>query len=123
MESIQIWLLIVAFLRLLGASQAFFNVGRLRTNVYSSDPKQITGLTARLFGIWTLMSFTLCVATAYSPYNKTLFFVTWVSFVWAFLHFFTETLIFRTSSVKDAIPPFIVASTSIIWMGFSLLNW
>eukprot|EP01133_Synstelium_polycarpum_P008154 gene8154-9578_t len=113
MENIQIWLLVVAGLRMLGATQAFFNTIRLRTNVYSRDPKSVTQLFARLFGTWTLMSFTCCLATAYSPYNKSLYFVTFMSFVFAFLHFVTETFIFRTSSFKDAIPPFIVATTSI----------
>ncbi|EFA86465.1 hypothetical protein PPL_00258 [Heterostelium album PN500] len=116
MEYIQIWLLVVAGLRALGFSQALFNIGRLRTNVYSGNPTQVTGLTARLFAAWTLMSFTLCVATAYNPYNQTLFTVTWTSFVYALLHFLTETLIFKSSSFKDAIPPFIVATTSIVWM-------
>eukprot|EP01132_Coremiostelium_polycephalum_P004719 gene4719-5893_t len=113
MENIQIWLLVVAALRLLGATQAFFNDARLKSNVYSGDPKSVTRLFSRLFGAWTMMSFTLCVATAYSPYNKGLFFVTFLSFVYALLHFVTETFIFKTSKFRDAIPPFIVASTSI----------
>ncbi|EGG20544.1 hypothetical protein DFA_00405 [Cavenderia fasciculata] len=117
MENIQIWLLVVAALRMLGFTQAFFNSSRLKSNVYSADPKQVTGLFSRLFGAWTFMSFTCCLATAYSPYNKELFFVTFLSFLYAFLHFATETLIFRTSSFKDAIPPFIVSTTSMIWMG------
>ncbi|KAF2069633.1 hypothetical protein CYY_009050 [Polysphondylium violaceum] len=123
LQNIQVWLLTVAGLRLLGASQAFFNDSRLKSNVYSGDPKSVTRLQARLFGNWTMMSCTLCLATAYSPYNRELFFVTWMSFFYAFMHFVTETFIFKTSKVKDAIPPFIVASTSMIWMGYLLLNW
>ncbi|EGC37434.1 hypothetical protein DICPUDRAFT_53966 [Dictyostelium purpureum] len=123
MEKISIWLLTVAGLRLLGASQAFFNQSRIKSNVYSGDPKLANPLFCRLFGSWTLMSFTLCIATAFNPFNKPLYFCTFVSFLIAAGHFITECFIFKTSRIKDSISPFIVAGTSIMWMGYQLLNW
>ncbi|EFA81219.1 hypothetical protein PPL_06058 [Heterostelium album PN500] len=116
MEYIQIWLLALAGLRALGFSQALFNIGRLRTNIYSGNPTQVTGLTARLFAAWTSVGFVLCVATAYNPYNQTLFTVTWTSFVFVLLHFLAEILIFKSSSFKDVFPLLFVSTTSIVWM-------
>ncbi|KAM9993710.1 hypothetical protein ACTFIZ_011658 [Dictyostelium cf. discoideum] len=123
MQKISIWLLVVASLRLLGASQAFFNQSRIKSNVYSGDQKSINPLFCRLFGSWTMMSFTLCVATAFNPFNKALYACTFVSFLIAGGHFVTECFIYKTSPIKNAISPFIVAGTSMIWMGYELLNW
>eukprot|EP01113_Clastostelium_recurvatum_P033259 TRINITY_DN4377_c0_g1_i1.p2 TRINITY_DN4377_c0_g1~~TRINITY_DN4377_c0_g1_i1.p2 ORF type:complete len:123 (+),score=17.50 TRINITY_DN4377_c0_g1_i1:466-834(+) len=117
MVPLQYWMFAVAGLRIFGAAQAFFNSARLRTNVYSRQPREVTSLHTRLFGIWTLMSCTLCLATAYDPANRSVLLCAWVSFVLALAHFIQEAFIFRTSSIRDIIPPFIVAGTSIVWIG------
>lgn len=64
-----------------------------------------------------MMSMVICLATAYNPTNITLLYVAWVSFAIAWLHFVTELFIFKTSPFKDAITPFIVSSSSMIYIG------
>eukprot|EP01112_Ceratiomyxa_fruticulosa_P014953 TRINITY_DN4342_c0_g1_i1.p1 TRINITY_DN4342_c0_g1~~TRINITY_DN4342_c0_g1_i1.p1 ORF type:complete len:123 (-),score=6.41 TRINITY_DN4342_c0_g1_i1:160-528(-) len=115
------WMFSVAALRAFGAIQAFFNSARLRTNVYSQKPREVTDLYTRLFGVWTLVSCTLCVCTALDPKNTSLLFSSFMSFVLALGHFMVEHFIYKTCSFRDIIPPFIVASVSSVWIGSMLI--
>eukprot|EP01111_Echinosteliopsis_oligospora_P007574 TRINITY_DN227_c0_g1_i2.p1 TRINITY_DN227_c0_g1~~TRINITY_DN227_c0_g1_i2.p1 ORF type:complete len:112 (+),score=6.43 TRINITY_DN227_c0_g1_i2:108-443(+) len=88
MMLIQAWLSFVAFMRIFAAFNSAFNIKIIRENVYAGSPQSMTPLMGRLFSAWTMMSFTLCVLSAYDIHNKTLLCATWLSFFWAWVHFF-----------------------------------
>eukprot|EP01127_Copromyxa_protea_P012389 TRINITY_DN3228_c0_g1_i1.p2 TRINITY_DN3228_c0_g1~~TRINITY_DN3228_c0_g1_i1.p2 ORF type:complete len:126 (+),score=28.64 TRINITY_DN3228_c0_g1_i1:116-493(+) len=112
----QLWMSFVALLRAFGTFNAWVTPHRLKSNVYSKQANQVNPLLARLFGTWTVLSGAICVATAYDPENITLLYVGLVSFILALGHFITESLIFKTSSIRDASIPFVIASTSIVML-------
>jgi len=117
LSGLQIWLLVVAGLRVFGAFNAFFWLQNIQDQVYSIKRKQVTELFGRLFGTWTLMSCTLCLLTAYDPSNRLVMFATFMSFVLALGHFFLELVVFKTATFRNCIPQAIVAGTSIFWLG------
>lgn len=61
----------------------------------------VTEVHGRTFGIWTLLTCTLCYLCAFNLENKALCLVTFLSFVYAFVHFLTEYLIYGTTTVRN----------------------
>ncbi|XP_021300183.1 ergosterol biosynthetic protein 28-like [Herrania umbratica] len=118
MKALGLWLMLVGSLRLASVWFGFFNIRSLRRGVYSKS--QVTEVHGRTFGIWTLLTCTLCYLCAFNLENKTLYLVTFLSFVYAFFHFLTEYLIYGTTTVRNLSAVCFFAGTSIIWM---LLQW
>ncbi|KAJ7958852.1 ergosterol biosynthetic protein 28 [Quillaja saponaria] len=80
----------------------------------------MTEVHGRTFGIWTLLTCTLCFLYAFNLENKPVYLATFSSFIYAFGHFFTEYVIFQTMAIANLTTVSIFAGTSIIWM---LLQW
>lgn len=114
------YMLIVGALRVFGLYNAWVTPHRLRQVCYSLQQKEATGLQTRLFGYWTALSGTICFALAHEARNATLLWVGVVSFFIAIAHFATE-VVQKVSAPKDAIAPFIVASSSLLML-FGQLN-
>ncbi|KAH7102840.1 Erg28-like protein [Auriculariales sp. MPI-PUGE-AT-0066] len=109
------WQLITASLALFNVAQNFTTT-TLTKRVYSNTT-QVTDLSARTFGVWTLLSAVLRFYCAYNVRNAVLYDVTIWSYVIAFAHFGSEIFVFKTAKlVGPALSPVIVASTSLIWM-------
>nr|CAD1828180.1 unnamed protein product [Ananas comosus var. bracteatus] len=64
----------------------------LRLAVFSQT--QMTDVHGRTFGVWTLLTCTLCFLCAFNLENKPLYLATFLSFIYAFGHFITEYLIY-----------------------------
>ncbi len=116
---LSLWLYFVAALRLLAVFLGYAMPQRLTTNLFTRAPKEVTGLTGRAFGVWTLVTCVLCVITAGNPDPAgPVFFATLLSFVIAGAFFVVELLVFGTVTVRSILSPSIVAGVSTVWMGY-----
>ncbi|XP_044509975.1 ergosterol biosynthetic protein 28-like [Mangifera indica] len=118
MKALGWWLMLVAFLRLASVWFGFFDIWALRLAVFSNTT--MTEVHGRTFGVWTLLTCTLCVLCAFHLDNKPIYLATFLSFVYALGHFLTEYLIYQTMAIANLTTVGIFAGTSIIWM---LLQW
>ncbi|TQD78137.1 hypothetical protein C1H46_036306 [Malus baccata] len=80
----------------------------------------LTEVHGRTFGVWTLLTCTLCYLCAFNLENKPLYLATFLSFVYALGHFLTEYLIYQTMAIANLSTVGFFAGTSIIWM---MLQW
>uniref|UniRef100_A0A2C9U165 Ergosterol biosynthetic protein 28 n=1 Tax=Manihot esculenta TaxID=3983 RepID=A0A2C9U165_MANES len=80
----------------------------------------VTEIHGRTFGVWTLLTCTLCFLCAFNLDNKPLYLATLLSFIYAFGHFLTEYLIYQTMAIGNLTTVGIFAGTSIVWM---LIQW
>jgi len=88
---------------------------RLYNNVPAAQP--VTSLQARTFGIWTLTASAVRLYAAYNIQNKAIYDITLLTYIFAFAHFSSEILIFRTARISiPVLPPVIVSTVSMIWM-------
>ncbi|KAL1546845.1 ergosterol biosynthetic protein 28-like [Salvia divinorum] len=112
------WLMLVGTLRLASVWFGFFDIWALRLAVYSKTT--MTEVHGRTFGVWTLLTCTLCYLCAFNLDNKPLYLATFLSFIYAFAHFLSEYLIYHTMAIGNLTTVGIFAGTSIILM---LLQW
>lgn len=61
----------------------------------------VTEVHGRTFGVWTLLTCTLCFLCAFNLENKPIYLATFLSFIYAFGHFLTEYLIYRTMAIAN----------------------
>lgn len=61
----------------------------------------VTDVHGRTFGVWTLLTCTLCFLCAFNLENKPLYLATFLSFIYALGHFLTEYLIYHTMAVSN----------------------
>ncbi|KAI5314939.1 hypothetical protein L3X38_044115 [Prunus dulcis] len=118
MKALSWWLMLVGSLRLVSVWFGFFDIWALRLAVFSQSP--MTEVHGRTFGVWTLLTCTLCYLCAFNLQNKPLYLATFLSFVYALGHFLTEYLIYHTMAIANLSTVGFFAGTSIIWM---LLQW
>ncbi|KAF7138148.1 hypothetical protein RHSIM_Rhsim07G0215700 [Rhododendron simsii] len=122
------WLMLVGSLRLASVWFGFFNIWALRLAVFSNTT--MTEVHGRTFGVWTLLTCTLCFLCAFNLDNRPLYLATLLSFIYAFGHFLAEYLVYQTMAIANLTTVGIFAGifsykmfqsgTSIIWM---LLQW
>ncbi|KAJ0086880.1 hypothetical protein Patl1_08753 [Pistacia atlantica] len=99
MKALGWWLMLVGFLRLASVWFGFFDIWALRLAVFSNTT--MTEVHGRTFGVWTLLTCTLCVLCAFNLDNKPLYLATFLSFVYALGHFLTEYLIYQTMAIAN----------------------
>ncbi|KAI0254960.1 Erg28-like protein [Lactifluus subvellereus] len=113
-----IWQVVVAGAALFNTVQTFLTLHltkRLYNNVPETQP--VTPLQARTFGIWTLTASVVRLYAAYNIQNKAIYDMALLTYLFAFAHFSSEILIFRTARIGIPIlSPVIVATTSLVWM-------
>ncbi|XP_029570017.1 probable ergosterol biosynthetic protein 28 [Salmo trutta] len=79
--------------------------------------KELNGLQARTFGIWTLLLSVIRCTCTIDIQNKTFYHITLWTFVLALGHFLSEAFIYKTAPLTIGImAPLIVASFSIVGM-------
>ncbi|OEL36276.1 Ergosterol biosynthetic protein 28 [Dichanthelium oligosanthes] len=81
---------------------------------------EMTGVHGRTFGVWTLLSCTLCFLCAFNLGNRPLYVATFMFFVYAYAHFILEYLVYHTFTAANLGTLGFFAVTSIVWM---LLQW
>ncbi|GAA6014155.1 hypothetical protein JCM11491_004122 [Sporobolomyces phaffii] len=109
------WMLFVSSLAIFNSVQNFVTTSLTR-KVYSRAPAYINPLQARTFGIWTLTSAFIRLYASYHVSNKPIYELAMISYGIAWFHFVSELVVFGTAGLKGAISPFIVSTTSLIWM-------
>jgi len=110
------WLTFVSLLSFFGSAQAFYSLTLLKSNQFSLTPEQVSPIAGRLFGCWTLVASLVRLSCAFDLANKTLYRLTLQTFYVALGFYGTEVFLFHTVPLGNALPPFVVASTSILWM-------
>ncbi|KAH0921162.1 hypothetical protein HID58_021180 [Brassica napus] len=68
MKALGYWLMVVGSLRLAAVWFGFFNIWALRLAVFSQTT--MSEVHGRTFGVWTLLTCTLCFLCAFNPENK-----------------------------------------------------
>ena len=61
----------------------------------------MTDVHGRTFGVWTLLSCTLCFLCAFNLGNRPLYVATLLSFVYAYAHFILEYLVYHTFTAAN----------------------
>ncbi|KAI0300887.1 Erg28-like protein [Russula brevipes] len=113
-----VWQIAVAATAVFNTMQNFLTLRftkRLYNNVPATFP--VTPLHARTFGVWTLTASVVRLYAAYNIHNKAIYDMALLTYLFAFAHFSSEILIFRTAKITIPIlTPVIVATTSLVWM-------
>ncbi|CAD6269459.1 unnamed protein product [Miscanthus lutarioriparius] len=63
--------------------------------------ENVTDVHGRTFGVWTLLTCTLCFLCALNLENRPLYLATFLSFIYALGHFLTEYLIYHTMAATN----------------------
>lgn len=61
----------------------------------------VSEVHGRTFGVWTLLTCTLCYLCAFNLDNKPLYTATFLSFIYAFGHFLSEYLVYQTMAIGN----------------------
>ncbi|KDQ57177.1 hypothetical protein JAAARDRAFT_178759 [Jaapia argillacea MUCL 33604] len=111
------WQLLVAVTAVFNTAQNFVTL-KLTRRIYNNVPPQsVTALQARTFAIWTLTAAVVRFYAAYNINEKIIYDMALFTYLFAFVHFFSELVIFRTARINVGVmSPVIVATTSLIWM-------
>lgn len=85
-------------------------------SVPQSDP-QVTALSARTFGTWTLITSILRCYAAYNISNPAMYQLAFASYLVAFSHFASEWLVFKTARWNSTFAsPFLISTGTMVWM-------
>lgn len=117
------WLLFISVVSVFNSAQLYQKDLTLTRKVYENeaDPAhgkpQVTNLSARTFGTWTLITSIVRLYGAYHLGNPQVYLLVQWTYVVAFWHFFSEWLVYGTCKFGKGIAgPAIVATTSLVWM-------
>ncbi|KAH9945250.1 Erg28-like protein [Epithele typhae] len=110
------WQLVVAVTATLNTASNVASLAPSR-RLYTGMAAFVNPLQARTFAIWTLTSAAVRFYAAYNIHNKLIYDLALFTYLFAFFHFASEILIFKTAKLAGpAISPVLVASSSLIWM-------
>ncbi|KAF2423781.1 ergosterol 28 [Tothia fuscella] len=120
------WLLFVSIVSVGNSIQAYTSLGPTR-KVYagpktpgqtpSTSTSPVTPLSARTFGTWTFISAVVRLYAAYYITNPQIYQLAFTTYVVAFLHFFSEWLVFGTARAGPGLlGPAVVSTASLSWM-------
>jgi len=110
------WQLFVAATALFNTIQNYVTLS-LTKKIYNTSREPITSLQARTFAAWTLTSAIVRAYGAYHLSDKTIYDMTFLTYLVAFGHFFSEIAVFRTARVPGPVlSSMTVASITLIWM-------
>lgn len=111
------WFLFISVVSVFNSLQTYVSGLELTRRVYENKPQEVTPLSARTFGTWTLVSSFIRLYGAFHLNEKNVYQLTFISYAIALLHFISELVIYRTCRVgKGILGPLVVATTSLTWM-------
>ncbi|KAI9230081.1 MAG: putative ergosterol 28 [Piptocephalis tieghemiana] len=111
------WMLFISITSVFNTAQTYVTQARLTRRIYSGKPQEVSSLTARLFGTWTLTSAMIRGYAAYHLHSPPIYHLAMASYLIALGHFGSELLVYRTLKLDDlARFPFIVATLSLGWL-------
>ncbi|TBU32500.1 Erg28-like protein [Dichomitus squalens] len=110
------WQLIVAVTAALNTVSNLTSLTFSR-RLYNNAVTSVNPLQARTFAIWTLTSAVVRFYAAYNIHNKLIYDIALFTYLFAFFHFGSEILIYRTAKIAaPVLSPVIVSTSSLIWM-------
>lgn len=110
------WQFFVAATALFNSVQNLFGT-TLTKQVYAGKPAEVTGLQARTFASWTLVSAIVRLYGAYYIHEKAVYELAMWTYAVAMLHFVSEWLVFGSAKLsRGLIGPLIIAPLSLTWM-------
>ncbi|KXN75106.1 Erg28-like protein [Conidiobolus coronatus NRRL 28638] len=111
------YFLFVSTLAFFNSAQCFLSPFKFNRRIYDQQPQEVTGLAGRLFAVWTFTSGIVRAYAAYNIHDKTIYHMTFLTYVLAFFHFNTEIFYFKTARINaGTIGPMIISTLSMIWM-------
>ncbi|PWW73481.1 Erg28-like protein [Tuber magnatum] len=110
------WLLFVAVVALGNSLQAYLTL-HFNKRIYCARPHDVTALSSRTFGTWTVLSAILRVYAAYHIHDPVVYDLAMWSYAVAGAHFVSEWLVFGSARFGAGLAgPLVVSSTSLAWM-------
>ncbi|EMG50995.1 ERG28 Ergosterol biosynthetic protein 28 [Candida maltosa Xu316] len=110
------WLLFISVVSAFNSVQTYQN-NTLTRRVYEGNPNEVTGLSARTFGTWTLITSIVRGYAAYHLQVAPIYELAQFTFLVAGFHFVSEWLYYGTAKLgKGLAGPLVVSSASLIWM-------
>lgn len=111
------WIYFISVVSIFNSVQTYIGGTELTKKVYELQPEQVTALSARTFGTWTLFSAVIRCYGAFNLTNPHVYNITLTSFLIAIAHFSTEWFVYKTCKFgKGLLGPLIVSTSSIYWM-------
>ncbi|CAN6665383.1 ergosterol biosynthetic protein 28 [Trichomonascus vanleenenianus] len=111
------WMLLVSVVSVFNSAQCYFGGLALTRRVYEAQPQQVTGLSARTFGTWTVVAAIVRFYAAYNINIQPIYDMALSTYVLAGFHFVSEWLVFGTAKLgKGLYGPLFVASVTTAWM-------
>ncbi|KAL6926100.1 hypothetical protein ACO0SA_002669 [Hanseniaspora valbyensis] len=116
------WLLFISVVSIFNSIQCFSKIGisltkKVYSNTSAKNNNEINSLTCRLFGTWTFIACMIRLYGAIYTSNEQVYQLCFISYIVALGHFGSELIVFRACKFDKGIAgPFIVATTSLIWM-------
>jgi hypothetical protein len=115
-DVLRVWVLVTGLAGFSTAIGCYTKPLSAHKTLYGSSPHTAHPEFSRMFGTWLLTSTCVRVAFFLDPKNVSLFWVTFCTYVIAFLHFGTEVFVYKTVPLFPAgIAPCIVGGGSMIW--------
>ncbi|VEU21355.1 DEKNAAC102659 [Brettanomyces naardenensis] len=110
------WLFFISVVSIFNSIQTYVNL-ELTKQVYGNKPEQVSPLSARTFGTWTLISAIVRYYTSFHTDDVNVYNICIASYCVALWHFGSEWLWYRTCRFdKGLFGPLIVSTLSITWM-------
>ncbi|CUM67260.1 uncharacterized protein PRCAT00004953001 [Priceomyces carsonii] len=111
------WLLFISVVSIFNSIQTYLSKDLKLTQKVYNNTNEVTPLSARTFGTWTILSSILRFYGAYYLANQQVYeLVLWTFFI-AGVHFISEWLWYGTAKIGSGLlGPLIVSSVSITWM-------
>jgi hypothetical protein len=111
------WLLFISVVSVFNSFQSYTAGLALTQRVYEAKPQEVTALSARTFGTWTLVSAIIRFYGAYYLNVPQVYQITFASYCIALFHFGLEWIIYKTAKLgKGLAGPLIVSTVTITWM-------
>ncbi|CEP23848.1 unnamed protein product [Cyberlindnera jadinii] len=111
------WLLFISVVSIFNSFQCYTSGLALTQRVYENKPQEVTPLSARTFGTWTLISSVIRFYGAYYLNVPQVYQITFASYSIAFIHFGLEWFVYKTAKLgKGLAGPLVVSTMTLVWM-------
>ncbi|MCJ1358933.1 MAG: ergosterol biosynthesis protein [Icmadophila ericetorum] len=111
------WLLFIAIVSVFNTVQCYVTTSLTRRVYAGPASSQVTPLSARTFGTWTLLSSVIRFYAAYRIDDNDFYSLALWTYVIALAHFGSELLVYKTAKLNQGISPtLVVAVSSLLWM-------
>lgn len=111
------WLLFISVVSLFNSFQTYRAKDLKLTKKVYNNTNEVTNLSARTFGTWTIITSIVRFYGAYYLHNKQIYELCFCTFLVAGGHFISEWLRYKTCKFGSGLlGPLVVSTTSIIWM-------